>query len=55
MSRPKLGSRVRGFAISTLVPVALAFYCAKRGIDMQTVRERALGREGGWRVLLQRV
>ncbi len=39
LSRPKVGSRVRNFALSTLVPVALAFYCAKKGVDMHTVSD----------------
>lgn len=38
LSRPKVGARFRKFALSTLVPVALAFYCAKHGVDVQAVR-----------------
>jgi hypothetical protein len=41
LSRPKVGTKVRNFAISTLVPVALAFYCAKNGVDMHTVSHKA--------------
>lgn len=41
LSRPKVGTKVRNFAISTLVPVALAFYCAKNGVDMHTVSPEA--------------
>lgn len=33
LSRPKVAARMRNFAISTLVPVALAFYYAKRGLE----------------------
>jgi hypothetical protein len=39
LSRPKVGSKIRNFALSTLVPVALAFYCAKNGVDIETVRQ----------------
>ena len=39
LTRPKIGSRLRNFAITTLVPVALAFYYAKRGLDMHSVRQ----------------
>jgi hypothetical protein len=39
LSRPKVGSKIRNFALSTLVPVALAFYCAKNGVDMETVSQ----------------
>lgn len=45
LSRPKVGSKLRNFALSTLVPVAAAFYCAKKGVDMETVKKLFKGRQ----------
>jgi len=44
LSRPKVGSRVRNFAISTLVPAAMAFYYARRGAEVPKIG-KVLGRK----------
>jgi hypothetical protein len=47
LSKPRIGSKLRNFALGTIVPVALAFYCAKRGVDMETVSSGLCARGGG--------
>lgn len=48
LSGPKVGAKLRGFMISTLLPVAAALYAAQRGVTLQQVRAGGRGVCGGW-------
>ncbi|KAF8062013.1 SEPTIN3 [Scenedesmus sp. PABB004] len=40
LAGPRFGTRLKRFAISTVLPVAAAVYVAQRGVDVQQVRDR---------------
>eukprot|EP00878_Enallax_costatus_P001286 GHUV01001431.1.p1 GENE.GHUV01001431.1~~GHUV01001431.1.p1 ORF type:complete len:488 (+),score=166.50 GHUV01001431.1:223-1686(+) len=41
LAKPKFGTKVRQFIITTVVPVAVAVYVAQRGIDVEQVKSKA--------------
>jgi hypothetical protein len=38
LAGPRFGTRLKRFAFTTVLPVALALYAAQRGIDVKQVR-----------------
>lgn len=37
LAKPKFGTKVRRFVITTVLPVAIAVYVAQRGVDVEQV------------------